>query len=93
MNLNQVTFASKDIARSRAFYKKLGLVQIVDAPHYARFQCPIGGASFSVHLKPEGDVVSDTVVYFEVEDLDGVVEGLVEAGVAFEQLPDRKSVV
>ncbi|MBS1708308.1 MAG: VOC family protein [Armatimonadetes bacterium] len=87
MNLNQVTVACSDVARSVAFYKRLGLQQIVDSPHYARFACPVGGATFSVHLAPDGVVSSTTVVYFEVEELDVVVGELQSAGVAFDQLP------
>ena len=50
MNLNQVTVPSLDVAASVTFYRRLGLVQIVDAPHYARFECPEGDSTFSVHL-------------------------------------------
>lgn len=75
------------MAASIAFYRTLGLTQIVDAPHYARFACPEGGSSFSIHLV-EGDFTpSQTVVYFEVESLDETVSSLVERGLTFEQLP------
>lgn len=48
MNLNQVTVYSKDVGKAVEFYKKLGLLLIVDSvPHYARFECPNGDSTFS----------------------------------------------
>ncbi|MFK8162127.1 MAG: VOC family protein, partial [Lewinella sp.] len=47
MTLNQVTVPSVDLNVSIPFYQKLGLELIVEAmPHYARFVCPDGNASF-----------------------------------------------
>ncbi|MDF5290791.1 VOC family protein, partial [Vibrio parahaemolyticus] len=40
MNLNQVTLAVHDINLAVEFYKKLGLNQIVEDDHYARFSFP-----------------------------------------------------
>jgi catechol 2,3-dioxygenase-like lactoylglutathione lyase family enzyme len=54
MNLNQVTVPSLDLTKSIPFYKKLGLKLIVEAlPHYARFECPNGNSTFSIHQKKE----------------------------------------
>lgn len=75
MDLNQVTFPVTDIARSVAFYERLGFNQIVEAPHYARFECRTGGPSFSVHLVETVGQCS-IVVYFECEDVDAMVEEL-----------------
>ena len=50
MNLNQITVPSLDISRSVRFYEVLGLRLIVHSPHYARFECPDGDATVSVHL-------------------------------------------
>ena len=91
MNLNQVTLPSRDVTRGIAFYRKLGFTLIVDsAPRYARFECPDGGATFSLHevqaLSPP-----QTVVYFECEDLDARCEALRAAGVAFESGPADQS--
>ena len=44
MNLNQITLPVTDVERSSDFYRRLGLRQIVRAPHYARFECPQGDA-------------------------------------------------
>ena len=87
MNLNQVTVPALDVAASVAFYKRLGLELIVSSPHYARFKCPAGEASFSVHLVKELPVSSSTVVYFETSSLDERVKQLQAAGLSFSQEP------
>lgn len=88
MNLNQVTLPTHDLERSVTFYRDMGFVLIVHAPpRYARFECPEGEATFSVHLvdHPTGD--SGVVVYFECADLDERVERLVAAGFVFTKRP------
>lgn len=71
MNLNQVTVPSLDLRKSIPFYQKLGLKLIVKSlPHYARFECPNGTSTFSLHKTenlPKGDGI---YVYFECENLD-----------------------
>lgn len=88
MNLNQITVPSLDLTKSIPFYEKLGLKLIVKAlPHYARFECPDGDATFSIHLVeelPKGDGV---YVYFECENLDEKVQQLKEDGIQFVQEP------
>lgn len=88
MNLNQITVPSLDLTKSIPFYEKLGLKLIVKAlPHYARFECPNGGSTFSIHLTealPQGDGI---YVYFECENLDDYVNELINKGIVFEQLP------
>jgi catechol 2,3-dioxygenase-like lactoylglutathione lyase family enzyme len=50
MRLSQVTIPSIDVKRSIEFYKRLGLIQIVESlPDYARFVCPDGDSTFSIH--------------------------------------------
>jgi catechol 2,3-dioxygenase-like lactoylglutathione lyase family enzyme len=87
VNLNQVTVGATDIARSAAFYRALGLVQIVASPHYARFECPDGEATFSIHQRDHVAADSGVVVYFECARLDERVAQLQAAGLAFTQLP------
>jgi hydroxymethylpyrimidine/phosphomethylpyrimidine kinase len=90
MNLNQVTLPARDYDESVAFYRRLGLRQIVDSPgHYARFECP-GGATLSVHMEA-GRQAGDSVVYFESDALDAWVERLRSAGIAFETGPEDQS--
>lgn len=77
MNLNQVTIPSLDVTKSIAFYKELGLNLIVHTHDaYARFECPDGESTFSIHQvkeMPKGDGV---IVYFEVQDVDKEVSRL-----------------
>ncbi len=88
MNLNQVTVPCLDLAASVEFYSRLGLELIVhDPPNYARFMCPAGNATFSVHLAERAETASAPVVYFEVDDLDAKVKALVADGVRFESGP------
>ena len=72
MDLNQVTVQSVNIPESIRFYTDLGLSLIVESPHYARFECPEGNSTFSVHLTDEARI-SNTVIYFEVADLEHTV--------------------
>ena len=92
MNLNQITVPSVDLTKSVPFYEKLGLKLIVDSiPRYARFECPDGESTFSIHKVsslPQGDGI---YVYFECEDLDDRVEKLVKKGIQFDELPADKS--
>lgn len=88
MDLNQVTLPAEDVAACAAFYRRMGFVQIVDSePRYARFECPEGDATFSLHHVAPATAASSVVVYFECEDLDARVAALLEAGFRFEQLP------
>jgi len=86
MNLNQVTLPTKNMQASCKFYLKLGFTQIVDTPHYARFECPDGGSTFSLGLE-EKDFDSGTTIYFEHEQLDDWVAQLQLRDIEFEQLP------
>jgi catechol 2,3-dioxygenase-like lactoylglutathione lyase family enzyme len=87
MNLNQITLPSRNVAESIAFFLRMGFMQIVDAPHYARFECPSGDATFSVHEAKELAENSGVVVYFETDDLDGIVKRLEDEGLGFYQQP------
>ena len=92
MNLNQVTVPSSDVAASVEFYKKLGLRLIVDSvPRYARFECPEGNSTFSVHYHEKYSVNPDLIVYFECDDLDEKVAELKQSGIEFEQEPTDQS--
>jgi hydroxymethylpyrimidine/phosphomethylpyrimidine kinase len=90
MNLNQVTLPARDYDSSVAFYRKLGLRQIVDSPgRYARFECP-GGATLSIHVE-DGRQAGDAVIYLESGELDAWAERLQAAGIAFETGPEDQS--
>jgi predicted enzyme related to lactoylglutathione lyase len=87
MNLNQVTLPALDVTESAKFYRKMGFVQIVDSPHYARFECTQGDATFSLHRVESLPTDTCTTVYFENSDLDALVERLQAAGFDFRELP------
>lgn len=87
MNLNQITIGSNKVAETVEFYKKLGLVLIVDSiPRYCRFECQ-NGASFSVHETADEPQNNSIVIYFECESLDAKVAELKERGIEFETEP------
>ena len=86
MRLNQVTLPVTDMQAACRFYLTLGFEQIVDTPHYARFYCADGGATFSLSLVNE-PVTNPTVIYFEHDDLDDWCSQLMQQGIEFEQPP------
>ena len=91
MNLNQVTVPVSDVERSVSFYQTLGLKLIVlSLPDYARFECPDGSATFSLHRVGKSETTDGIWVYFEVNDLDDHVTQLIAKGIVFEELPTDK---
>ncbi|WP_226702947.1 VOC family protein [Microbulbifer elongatus] len=86
MNLNQVTMPVSNMEEATAFYREMGFIQIVDTPHYARFECPEGDSTFSLSLT-SGDCSNASVVYFETEKLDSWVNELKAKGFTFSQEP------
>ena len=86
MRLNQITLPVRDMDEATAFYRRLGFVQIVDTPHYARFECAEGGSTFSLSLN-EDDFSNGAIVYFENDRLDEWVEELAAEGIHFDRMP------
>ena len=86
MNLNQVTLPVGDMEASTEFYRKMGFLQIVDTPHYARFECTEGNSTFSLSLDSK-PVATGAVIYFEHRNLDELVTELKARGIAVEQEP------
>ena len=91
MNLNQVTVPAIDIPASVAFYQRLGLELIVSSPHYARFKCPEGDATFYVHQVQALPTGPGAVIYFEIAELDRRVKELKESGFCFAYGPRDES--
>lgn len=88
MNLNQVTIPSNDLATAVEFYKQLGLQLIVDSiPRYARFQCPTGDATFSIHHVDHPIQTDGLTVYFECDELDNRCSELQKRGFKFDLEP------
>ncbi|WP_339727760.1 VOC family protein [Maribacter stanieri] len=91
MNLNQITVPSLDLTKSIPFYEALGLKLIVKAlPNYARFECPHGNSTFSIHQTNTLPIGEGVYVYFECENLDEQVELLKEKGIVFDQEPTNE---
>lgn len=88
VNLNQITLPVTDFERTVAFYRDMGFTLIVHSPpRYARFECPQGDATFSLHSVETPTRNTGAVVYFECRDLDARVAHLLAAGFEFNQLP------
>ena len=92
MNLNQVTIPVSNVEKSIEFYQRLGLILIVRAlPHYARFVCPEGNSTFSLHLEKNLSGLSGIMVYFETKEIDTRVNELIQKGIRFDELPTDQS--
>ncbi len=87
MRLNQVTVPALNVAESIAFYRALGLRLIVESDAYARFECPDGESTFSIHLESTVNPGGQIVIYFEHDDLNGKVSDLKAKGLVFEREP------
>ena len=88
MNLNQVTLPSTDVERSAAFYRRLGFREIVRSlPSYARFECPVGESTFSLHQVATVPGDTGVILYFECDDLDGTFKELTARGFSFDSPP------
>ena len=87
MDLNQVTVPCLDYEASVGFYKQLGLTQIVDSPpRYARFETS-AGTTLSIHSVDIEPACTETVIYFEVNDVDAAVSRLEDKGLEFDTPP------
>lgn len=88
MNLNQITLPVTDFDRTVAFYRDMGFTLIVHSPpRNARFECPQGDFTFSLHSVETPIRNTGVVIYFECRDLDARVAHLLAAGFEFNQLP------
>ncbi len=88
MDLNQVTVPSSNIPESIEFYKKLGLHLIVHThDRYARFECPDGESTLSVHYVEELPTGEGIYIYFEVADVENKVKALRMLGIHVEGEP------
>lgn len=88
MNLNQVTVYTNKPIDTVEFYEKLGLLRIVDSlPRYARFECPDGDSTLSIHFTDDVVQPGNIVLYFECKALDSTVGELKAKGLRFEQDP------
>ncbi|MEM9343876.1 MAG: VOC family protein [Pseudomonadota bacterium] len=87
MDLNQVMLFTRDFAEGVSFYQSLGLRLIVSSDEaYARFEMPSGSSTLSLHVS-EAPEPSETVLYFEVDDVDSTHEALSKKGIRFDSPP------
>lgn len=92
MNLNQIILPSLNLEKAVVFYQKLGFNLIVKSlPRYARFECPKGASTFSLHLADKLSIGIGISVYFEVNNLEETVQGLIHKGIVFDQLPTEQT--
>lgn len=90
MRFNHVTLLVSDLERSKAFYRTLGLTQIVDVPpRYARFVFPGGDATLSVEVMEDqpAPVTGSAQLFFQCEEVDAKVAELKAKGLTFYQDP------
>ncbi len=89
--LNQITVGASDYAASAAFYRALGLTQIVDSPSngYARFEAA-NGVTISIHPAAVADEPA-TTVYFESARLQHWCDELAATGMVIDQMPCAES--
>lgn len=91
MDLNQITIPVSDVERSILYYQLLGLKLIVKSlPDYARFECPTGDSTFSLHKSKEEPIGNGIWIYFEVKDVDEKVKALSKNGIHCEEMPNDK---
>ncbi|APW72629.1 MULTISPECIES: bifunctional hydroxymethylpyrimidine kinase/phosphomethylpyrimidine kinase [Sphingopyxis] len=85
--LNQFMLPARDYAASVAFYKLMGLTQIVDSPAngYARFEA-VNGVTLSIHVG-ETAAAGGATAYLESGALDAWVAYLARRGVRFDHMP------
>lgn len=84
--INHISVPAKNLAASVAFYRQMGLKQIVDQPDadYARFEAANG-----LTLSLQGGCAQNggTTIYLESGALDAWVAYLARRGVRFDQMP------
>lgn len=91
MQLNQITITVSEIHRSIDFYERLGLQLIVHThDKYARFLCPEGDSTFSIHVAEHPMQPVGTSIYFEVTDVDATINELIKKGITIAHMPEDK---
>lgn len=90
MNLNHVTLPALEYEASVAFYRTLGLTQIVAAPpRYARFEMG-NNATLSIEVTPGGHAGS-AEIYLHCDDVDADHARAAAAGFTFDYPPRDES--
>ncbi len=88
MHLNHVTLPAGDYEASVAFYRRLGLAQIVAAPpHYARFEMMPGGSTLSIEVMAGANRAGSAQIFLACADVDAEVDAAEARGLSFDQPP------
>jgi len=88
------TIPAADLERAKKWYlDRLGFKPVVDEPEYVEFNAA-GGTRFGLYPTRATTGADHTVLSFEVDDVDKVVQELRGRGVTFEEydLPNLKTV-
>src|SRR3954452_12120851 len=78
-------FAVDDIDAARTFYGETLGLEGTDGPMGVLGLNLAGGASVMIYSKPDSKPATYTVLNFQVEDIDGVVDELTSRGVVMER--------
>jgi catechol 2,3-dioxygenase-like lactoylglutathione lyase family enzyme len=78
-------FAAPDIDAIRAFYGDTLGVEVTEENGFLTLHLNGGKRPTLVYPKPDHQPANYTILNFEVTDIEGTVDGLVERGVAFER--------
>lgn len=82
-------FAVKDLDAARKFYEgTLGVEIEVLTEEHGVTALKLAGGDVLMYLSPTMTPPSYTILNFEVDDIDAVVDGLIERGVSFERYDD-----
>ena len=78
-SVNTIIFPVTDVARAKALFARLlGAEPYADQAYYVGFK--VGGQDIGLDPKGHQQGMTGPVAYFEVDDVDGILKGLVEAG-------------
>ncbi|MEV6329656.1 VOC family protein [Streptomyces sp. NPDC051909] len=79
MAMNTVIFPVKDLERAKALLTTLlGTGPSIDEPYYVGFD--VGGQHFGLDPNGHGKGLTGPVPFWDVDDLDGLLQGLLAAG-------------
>lgn len=84
--IGQVSLLARDAARVERFYRDtLGLPHLFTFGDLAFFDA--AGVRIYIHAKPENEWRPSSVLYFQVDDIEGAVRSLEGRGVVFTSAP------
>ena len=91
--VGQIAVRVKDLDRATAFYRdKLGLKHLHQAPSLSVLDC--GGTTLLL-ARPENAAEDhpSSIIYFDVEDIQGAFKSLSDRGVSFVEKPNKVGVL